>query len=448
MAIALMTYLRHKTHIPEFLSRMIPSQLPIPLRASLLAAAGLQAGIIPGSKSIGALWFFGDSITLGKFDNDPNGSPRKSLYDLLIAQGYTFSYTGHYTDSVDGLPNTGDTPETNLYQYHSGISGSVIGDNLGSRTGMTQNLPTFWTSGRLASVKPDVILIMLGTNDVNDSVSSGISPGRLIAHINTLLNAIYALPGVGTPTVLVASIPPNRTNLVPTPNTITNTAAFNSGLPGVVTSQQALGRDVHFVDPFTPLDSGFATNMIATGNLHPNSTGNATIAQQWFNAIDALAGSAPAYTVWAQTHITGIRPGAAAAASDDPDGDGRTNLYEFAFNGDPLNGGDSGQVHVLTTSQTQAGTDPGTLVLTIAVRAGTPDFSGAPSPAATHDGITYTIEGASTLSAFGATVNVLATPVTSGLPPAGTGYEYRSFSLAGSIGLAGSGFLRARVTQP
>ena len=105
-------------------------------------------------------------------------------------------------------------------------------------------------------------------------------------------------------------------------------------------------------------------------------------------------------------------------------------------------------MHVLTTSQTQAGTDPGTLVLTIAVRAGTPDFTGAPSPAASHDGITYTIEGASTLSAFGATVNVLATPVTSGLPPAGTGYEYRSFSLAGSIGLAGSGFLRARVTQP
>ncbi|MEI7955267.1 MAG: GDSL-type esterase/lipase family protein [Verrucomicrobiota bacterium] len=448
MVIEMMTYLRHKTHATEFPTHMISPRFIPALGVSLLAAAGLQAGLIPGSKSIGAVWFVGDSITLGKFDNDPTGSPRKSLYDLLVAQGYTFSFTGHYTDSVDGLPNTGDTPATNLYQYHSGVSGSVIGANLGSRTGMTQNLPTFWTSGRLASVKPDVILIMLGTNDVSDSVNSGISPGRLVAHMNTLLNAIYALPGVGTPTVIVASIPPNRTNLVPTPNTITNTAAFNAGLPGVVTSQQALGRDVHFVDPFTPLDNGFATNMIATDNLHPNSTGNATIAQQWFNAIDGLAGSAPAYAVWAQTHITGIRPGAAAAASDDPDGDGRTNLYEFAFNGDPLNGADSGQVHVLTTSPAQGGTDSGCLVLTIAVRAGTPDFSGAPSPAATHDGITYTIEGGSTLSAFGAAVNVLAAPVTGGLPAAGTGYEYRSFSLAGSEGLAGSGFLRARVTQP
>ncbi|MEI7957343.1 MAG: hypothetical protein WCJ66_19435 [Verrucomicrobiota bacterium] len=33
---------------------MTSSQLPIPLLASLLAATGLRAGIIPGSKSIGA----------------------------------------------------------------------------------------------------------------------------------------------------------------------------------------------------------------------------------------------------------------------------------------------------------------------------------------------------------------------------------------------------------
>lgn len=427
---------------------MNPKPLPALLVAMFVAPLGVHAGIIPGSKNLGAVWFVGDSITLSKFDEDPNGSPRKSLYDLLVANGYTFTYTGHFTDNVDGLPDTGGTPETNLYQYHSGVSGSVITTADGHGTGMTESLSTFWSSGRLASVKPDVILIMLGTNDVGASISNGIAPGRMTAHLGTLVSTIHGLPGVGKPTVFVASIPPNRTNLTTTPSTITNTAAFNAGIPSIVSAQQALGRDVHFVDQFTPLDNAFDTTMMGTGNLHPNATGNGTMAQQWFNAIDALAGSAPPYSVWAQTHIVQFRPGAATGAADDPDGDGRSNLHEFAFNGDPLNAADPGHVHALIING-GVGADPASeLILTIAVRAGTPAFSGTPSPAASHDGITYTIEGSTSLGDFAAAVNVAPTPVVTGLTPAGSGYEYRSFGLSSSNGLARAGFLRARVTLP
>ena len=126
----------------------------------------------------------------------------------------------------------------------------------------------------------------------------------------------------------------------------------------------------------------------------------------------------------------------------DPDNDGITNLAEFAFNGDPLKGTDRGQVHILTTDN-----DAGRrLILTIAVLAGTPVFSADDSPTATFAGITYTIQGSADLNTP-AKVNVLASPVTSGLPAAGSGYEYRSFSLASSAGLTGKGFLRAKVTQ-
>lgn len=248
-----------------------------------LCGVGLAAptGLIPGSKNIGAVWFIGDSITQSNADGDGSGSPRKSLYDLLAANGYTFSFTGHYTANVDGLPTTGATADTNLYQYHSGISGSVIGNDISGRTGMTQNTPSFWTSGRLATVKPNVILIMLGTNDVDQNIDLANAPARLAA----LINAIYAQPGVGTPDVFVASIPPNRTTL---PDDPINTATFNAAVPGVVSAQRALGRNVRFVDQFTPLETGYATNM-AGDNLHTNSTGNATLALQWFNAIDAIA---------------------------------------------------------------------------------------------------------------------------------------------------------------
>ena len=79
-------------------------------------------------------------------------------------------------------------------------------------------------------------------------------------------------------------------------------------------------------------------------------------------------------------------------------------------------------------------------------------FTGSPSPTASQDGISYTIEGSLTLGGFATAVNVVPTPVTidgsTPLPAAGAGYEYRSFSLSGSNGLPGTGFLRAKVTQP
>lgn len=133
-----------------------------------------------------------------------------------------------------------------------------------------------------------------------------------------------------------------------------------------------------------------------------------------------------------------------------PDNDGLNNLGEFAFNGNPLSGSDNGKIFVLNEDSDFDVDALKELILTVAVRTGTPAFSGSPSPSAIQiaDGITYTIEGSLDLATFPATVNVVPTPVTVGLPAAGTGYEYRSFSLSGSNGLPSKGFLRAKVTSP
>jgi len=130
--------------------------------------------------------------------------------------------------------------------------------------------------------------------------------------------------------------------------------------------------------------------------------------------------------------------------------DGRSNIAEFAFNGDPLSGSDNGKVFVLTEDSDFDVDADKELILTVAVRTGTPAFAGSPSPSATHaaDGITYSIEGSLDLAGFLTTVNVVPTPVVPGsLPPAGAGYEYRSFSLEGSNGLTGMGFLRAKISE-
>ena len=254
----------------------------------LASTIALPAAITPGDTDLGAIWFVGDSITQSNADGDPDGSPRKSLYDLLESAGYTFTYTGHHSVNFDGLPATGATPATNLYDYHSGVSGSVIGNDTSGRHGMTQNLPSHWTSGRLATVKPNVILIMLGTNDVNADIDRANAPARLTAY----LDAIYSQAGIGTPTVLVASIPPNRTSTA-SPDKRVWVSEFNAGVPGVVGAQRALGRDVHFVDQFTPLENGYAT-LMAGDNLHATAAGNDSLAQQWFAKIEAIVDGAAA----------------------------------------------------------------------------------------------------------------------------------------------------------
>lgn len=168
----------------------------------------------------------------------------------------------------------------------------------------------------------------------------------------------------------------------------------------------------------------------------------------WY--IDDVRVTVPAAT-GTSYHTWASDKGLAAAnnaSGDDPDDDGETNLYEFAFDGDPLSASDHGKVYGLTEDSDFDGDADPELLLTVAVRAGTPVFSGSPSPTATHDGVTYAIEGSTVLSSFLIPVKVVPTPVTIGLPPVRAGYEYRSFSLDGSNGLPVIGFLRARVSQP
>jgi autotransporter-associated beta strand protein len=162
--------------------------------------------------------------------------------------------------------------------------------------------------------------------------------------------------------------------------------------------------------------------------------------------LDVLTGpgGGSAYDTWATAK------GLSAAnngANLDPDNDGTSNLAEFAFNGNPLGNSDTGGVHGLTTDSDFDVDAAPELVLTVEVRTGTPIFSGTPSPTATIDGITYRIEGGLTLGDFSAPVNVVPIPLTIGLPPAGSGYEYRSFSLDGSNNLTDKGFLRAKVVK-
>lgn len=132
----------------------------------------------------------------------------------------------------------------------------------------------------------------------------------------------------------------------------------------------------------------------------------------------------------------------------DPDGDGDSNFLEFALGGDPASGSDGPKVFPLIADSDDAGTAK-ELLLTVAVRTGTPAFlpTNGGSPTATFGGATYTIQGSLDLATFTSPVSVVGTvapPAPDATPPAG--YTYRTFSLGGSDGLPGRGFLRVNVT--
>lgn len=163
--------------------------------------------------------------------------------------------------------------------------------------------------------------------------------------------------------------------------------------------------------------------------------------------VTLTASSATPYSTWINTYFPGETNPLIIGTGADPDNDGQPNSVEFALGGNPKSGSDNARVYNLKADGSVDGDSNPELLLTIAVRTGTPAFTGTPSPTATKDGVTYTVQGSTDLSGFAVGVTPVS-PVVTGLPGAPSGYEYRTFSLDSSNGLTGKGFLRVIVTTP
>ncbi|MEX1049346.1 MAG: autotransporter-associated beta strand repeat-containing protein [Akkermansiaceae bacterium] len=157
------------------------------------------------------------------------------------------------------------------------------------------------------------------------------------------------------------------------------------------------------------------------------------------------------YGTWATA--TGLTLGVNDASTFDADSDGSDNGTEYILGGLPLSGANNPKVYsLLADSSADVETDNKELITTIAVPVGTPVFSaGSPVSTATFQGYGITVRGSTDLASFPVTVTPVD-PITTGLLAApvqgGITYEYRSFSLSGSNGLSGKGFLQVSVTHP
>ncbi len=163
-----------------------------------------------------------------------------------------------------------------------------------------------------------------------------------------------------------------------------------------------------------------------------------------------------AYDSWASSKgLTGL-PNSSTdpAKSADPDGDGKNNLYEFAFDGNPLSGINDGKVvgKVVTLGANQV------LTLTLPVRGTTVTTafsnSGGDQLSALVDGIYYRIEGDVNLASFADSITEItgtdATTTQAGLSlPALSSNEwtYRTFRVPGTVPATPKAFIRAKVSE-
>ncbi|NJK35781.1 MAG: SGNH hydrolase [Oscillatoriales cyanobacterium SM2_2_1] len=168
------------------------------------------------------------------------GGYRNFLLPALQERGYPIEFVG---SKRNGLTESAE-------QNHEGHSGWQIGEI------------HFRVKGWLSDAQPDVILLLIGTNDVlrNDAVAQ--APQRLENLINTMAQQSPRA------ILLVGTLPP-----IVHPQINRRVQDFNRQLPGIVQRQRQRGRAVHLVDLYPAL----TTEDLADG-VHPNIRGHQKMA--------------------------------------------------------------------------------------------------------------------------------------------------------------------------
>jgi lysophospholipase L1-like esterase len=190
----------------------------------------------------------GDSITDGY--TIPGGY-RVPLCQMLIDAGYSVEFVGSMTDN-------NRAPFYDL--HHEGHSGYRIDQ-------ITSGFPSWIESAG----DPDIILLLIGTNDYGQKHD----PAGAVARLDQLLAEIVALRPQAR--LVVANL------LQRTDNRSADAAiqaSFNPGVAALAQRYAASGRRVYFTD----MRAALGAADLADG-LHPNPTGYARMATNWFAVI-------------------------------------------------------------------------------------------------------------------------------------------------------------------
>lgn len=204
---------------------------------------GSGSGVNPSDRPLRILPT-GDSITWGEGDPSGNGY-RHSLIKQLLNSGFGVTMVG--SERNGQFANN----------YNEGHRGWRI-DQISSIVGST-----------LAKWQPNVITLMIGTNDCLQQYDTVGAPGRL----NSLVRQIFN----NSPNTAVA-----LATLIPAASAQSCVQNLNANIPGIVSQLQSEGRSIVLAD------MGAVTLSDLPDGIHPNPAGYTKIANAFHTAVDQL----------------------------------------------------------------------------------------------------------------------------------------------------------------
>lgn len=245
------------------------------------AGGGAQDGSVPDGAADGGTGYnpcpttagtacavlpLGDSITEGYLPSGANGGYRVELFNQAVMAGKNVTFVG---TQMNG-PNT--VAGKTFPKRHEGRGGyTIAGGGQGALAGTV-------TDTAISTYHPNIVLLMIGTNDINGNINVSTAPTRL----GQLIDEIVA--DAPTALVVVASIIPIRDD-----GTNPRVPNYNAAIPGQVATRAAAGKHVVFVDNYAAFikDTSYKTSLMVDG-LHPNEAGYAVLGRSFYAAISGV----------------------------------------------------------------------------------------------------------------------------------------------------------------
>lgn len=235
---------------------------------SVLLPAIVVLAFVPRASAVdlGNIWPLGDSITHGAY--------RDALFTNLTARGYTFKFVGTLTSNAsERLSAAGQA-------HHDGHSGWAIANAVDidgkHRPGLYQGLASWHQSIK----NPNIILLLIGINDLNTGYKIESAPERLNLLVGRLFD-YYPHTHILLATLPDAD-PKNRHRHGATNDLAAAVSHYNAGIVSIVAKHKAMGQDITLVD----MHSAFTLADLQDG-LHPIPEGYVKMGDKWADAIVA-----------------------------------------------------------------------------------------------------------------------------------------------------------------
>ncbi len=189
---------------------------------------------------------------------------RQALFNLLTADGYQADFVGTQHTGQSGLADWDN-------EAHAGWRTDEVlrgpgGDGVG---GLGDWLGQLAAAGEL----PDIVLVMLGTNDV---LEGAVYRRNAADNLRAILSLLAdRLPSAA---IFLATIPPITFS---DPKWNGYAVALNAKMPNIVAEQVAFGHNVILAD----VNSALGPADVSEDHIHLNATGLDKVGQVWRDAI-------------------------------------------------------------------------------------------------------------------------------------------------------------------